>query len=130
MEGKAGKGVRGVSPDAGELPHLVDCPRELSAMSIHDRFCCGVEISRASVIAEALPCPKHLIFRSARKGWEIRKCVQPLVVIRYDGSDLRLLEHELGDEDCVRIARAAPREMTSMAAIPLEKRAAKSANVW
>jgi hypothetical protein len=67
IKGKAGYGVTGVFPDSGKLSHLLDSPWEVSAMSIHNRFCCGVEISRASVIAEALPRAKHLIFRSARQ---------------------------------------------------------------
>jgi hypothetical protein len=57
----------GVFPNSGKLPHLLDPLREVSAMSIHNRFCCGMEISRASVIAEALPRTKHLIFLSARQ---------------------------------------------------------------
>ena len=67
IKGKAGHGMRGVFPDSGKLSHLLDSAWEISAMSIDNRFCCGVEISRASVIAEALPRAKHLIFRGARK---------------------------------------------------------------
>ena len=67
IKGKAGDCMRGVFPDSGKLSHLLDSPWEVSAMSIHNRFYCDVEISRASVIAEALPHAKHLIFRSARQ---------------------------------------------------------------
>jgi hypothetical protein len=67
IKGKAGYGMGGVFPDSGKLSDLLDAPWEISAMSIHNRFCGGVEISRASVIAEALPRAKHLIFRSARE---------------------------------------------------------------
>jgi hypothetical protein len=67
IKGKAGHCMGGVFPDSGKLPHSLDPLREVSAMSIHNRFCGGVEISRASVIAEALPRAKHLIFRSARQ---------------------------------------------------------------
>jgi hypothetical protein len=62
IKGKAGHSVRRVFPDSGELSDLVDPPREISAMSIHNRLRCGVKISRASVIAEALPRAKHVIF--------------------------------------------------------------------
>ena len=94
-------------------------------MPVHNRFCGGVEISRASVIAEALPRAKHLIFRSARQRGEIRKRAEPLVIIRDHGGDLRLLEHELGNEDRVGIAGATPREIAPMPTIPANKRAAK-----
>ena len=126
IKSKAGHCVRGVFPNSGKLSHLLDSLWEVSAMSIHNRFCCGAEISRASVVAEALPRAKHLIFRSARQGGEIGKRAQPLVIIRDDGGDLRLLEHELGDEDCVRVARAAPREITAVATMPIGECTPKS----
>ena len=97
-------------------------------MSMDNRFCGGMEISRASVIAEALPRAKHLIFRSACQRTKIGKSAEPLVIIRDDGCDLRLLEHELGDEDCVRIAGLAPGEIAPVAAIPAEKRSLESAD--
>jgi len=67
IKGKAGYGMRGVFADSGKLSHLLDSAWEISAMSIDNRFCCGVEISRASVIAEALPRAKHLILRGPRQ---------------------------------------------------------------
>jgi hypothetical protein len=65
IERKAGNGVRSVFADARELLQLINATRKLPAMSIHNRFCCGVEIARAFVIAETLPTAKHIIFRSA-----------------------------------------------------------------
>ena len=41
-----------------------------------------------------------------------------------------MLEHELGNEDGVRVARLAPREVAAVVAIPAEKRVAKCANVF
>jgi len=120
--------VRSVFTHARELLHLLDFPRKVSAISIHDSFRCDMEISRASVITEALPRAKHLIFRSARQRTKIGKSAEPLVIIRDDGCDLRLLEHELGDEDCVRIAGLAPGEIAPVAAIPAEKRSLESAD--
>jgi hypothetical protein len=131
IERKAGHCVRGVFADAGKLSHLLNFPWEVSAIWIHNGFGCGVEISRASVITEPLPCPKYLIFRSARQCTEIGKPAQPFVVIRDDGGDLRLLEHELGNEDCVRVARAAPRELAAVTTMPAEKRSLESAyGLW
>src|SRR5207247_5192411 len=60
----------------------------------------------------------------------IRETVQPLVVIRDHCCNLSLLEHELRDENGVRVARSAPREIASVATIPVEKRAAECANVF
>ena len=43
------------------------------------------------------------------------------MIIRDDGGDLRLLEHELGNEDCVRIAGPAPGEIAPMPTIPAQQ---------
>jgi hypothetical protein len=47
-ERKACNRVRGVFADSGKRLHSVDCAWKLSAVSIHHRFCSGVEISRAA----------------------------------------------------------------------------------
>ena len=52
------------------------------------------------------------------------------MIIRDDGGDLRLLEHELGNEDCVRIAGPAPGEIAPMPTIPANRRAAKNGKVF
>jgi hypothetical protein len=67
IECESGYGVRRVFPDPWEFAHLLDCTREAPAASIHNHRCCGVEISRARVIAEALPCAEHVIFAGARQ---------------------------------------------------------------
>ena len=126
IEAKAGHGMRGVFPDAGKLLHLLDFTRKLSSVSIHNRSRCAVEISRASVIAESLPRAKHVVFRSASQCGEIRKPAKPFVIIRDYGGDLGLLEHDLGDEDCVRVARTAPWQLAAVAAIPIQERALKT----
>ena len=47
------------------------------------------------------------------------------MVIRDDGGDLRLLKHELGNEDSVGIASPAPREVAAITAIPTQQSATK-----
>jgi hypothetical protein len=123
IEGKAGKGASSVFADPGELLQSVDCSRELSTMPIHDHFCCRVEISRASIIAEALPRPKDFVFRSFCERGDIRKSAQPFMIVRNDGGDLRLLEHDFRDEDCVRIAGLAPGEIAAITAMPIDQSA-------
>jgi hypothetical protein len=98
-------------------------------MSIHNRFCCGMEISCASVVSKALPRPKHLVFASPCKRGEIGKPVEPFVIIRDHGGDLRLLEHEFGNEDCVRIADPAPGEIAPMPTIPTQQAPTKFARL-
>ena len=122
--------MRGVFSESWKLLHLLDWSRETSAVSIHDGLCAGVQISCARLIAETLPRTQDVIFRSASERSEIRKSAEPFIIIRNDSGDLSLLEHELGNEDGVWVARSAPREVAAVAAIPAEKRAAKRANVF
>jgi len=129
IEGKAGDGVRGIFPDPRELLHFPHRSWEPSAILSCDGPRCGVKISCARVIAEALPGAQDVIFRSASQRSEIGKSTEPLLVIRSDSGYLSLLEHELGDEDGVWVARSAPEEVAPVTAIPAEKRTLKRANV-
>ena len=88
-------------------------------MSRNDGLGGGVQISRPSVIAEALPRVEYVIFASATKRGKIGKAATPFIEIRNDGPDLCLLKHELGNEDRVRIARPAPWQIAAVAAIPI-----------
>src|SRR5947199_17485 len=51
-----------------------------------------------------------------------RPALEPGQVSRHDSVDLRLLEHHLGDEDRVGVARAAPREVAAVDHEPGEER--------
>ena len=97
---------------------------------ICDRPRDGVKISRARVIAQALPRTQDVIFGSASQKGEIGEAAEPLIVIRDHCRDLSLLEHELGDENCVWIARSAPGEVAAVAAIPRKKKAMESADLF
>lgn len=80
---------------------------------------------RSCVIPEALPPMEDLIFRSSSDRREIGEAAEPLIIIRDNSGNLCLLEHELRDEDCVRIVGATPGEVPAVAAIPIAQRAAK-----
>ncbi|MEY2547020.1 MAG: hypothetical protein QOG48_2137 [Verrucomicrobiota bacterium] len=98
-------------------------------MSILHEFGGGVEIPGAAVVAEALPCVQDVVFARARKRGESRETCEPSIIVRQHGRHLRLLEHELRDENRVRIARAAPREIAPVFAIPDAKRGTKRRNI-
>ena len=98
-------------------------------MSILHSLSGGVEITRTGIIAESLPGVQDVVFRRGCECGEVGESAEPLIIIRDNGSDLRLLKHELGDEDCVRIACAPPGKIPATAAIPTEKQAAESADV-
>jgi hypothetical protein len=88
-----------------------------------------MKISRACIIAEALPRTEHVIFGSASQRDKIREAAEPLVVKGDHGGDLSLLKHELGDEDGVGIAGAAPWQITAVAVIPAQKSALECARI-
>jgi ribonuclease HIII len=98
-------------------------------LTLHD-FRCGVQISGTIVIAESLPGVEDRVLRSARNWSEIGKPAKPFMIIRNYCRHLRLLKHELGDENGVRIVGFAPREMTAMKRKPDGKRTTKSRNVF
>ena len=121
IEGEGRDGVRGVFADTGQVSYLVQRFRESLAMSIYDELCGGVKISRASVVAETLPGAQNFAFRCSRETTEMRKAPKPLSIVRQNRRDLRLLEHEFGNEDAVRIARATPWKVAPIVAIPTQK---------
>ena len=63
---------------------------------------------RAQVVAEALPRPDGIRARGSGQVGHRRETRQPGVPLRNHPIDLCLLEHDLGDEHRVGIARAPP----------------------
>jgi hypothetical protein len=92
---------------------------------LHD-FRNRMQIASSRVIAETLPRVEDVTLRSPGEGGEIWEAAEPLIIIRNNGGNLSLLEHELGDEDGVGIARLAPGEITAVLAIPAGQRAMKA----
>lgn len=120
----------GVFSDARQQTQFFNRARQAALVSLLHDFGSGVEISRAGVVAESFPCTKNIVFRDAGQDGKIRKLVEPFIIIRKHGGDLRLVEHQLGNENRVRIAGAAPREIAAIFAVPAEKRVAESAAVF
>ena len=128
VEGEARDRVGGVFSDPGGLPHHSDVVREFSIMSILHEPGGGVQVAGASVVAKSLPGVKDVVLRSQRERGEVREAPEPGVIIRAHGSDCCLLQHELGDEDGVRVAGVAPRQVESVTAIPGEETATENAD--
>ena len=120
--------VRNIAASAGQFTNRSDVAGQNPPVLIPNNPGSGSKVSRAIVITEPLPGVKHGIFRSACDGSEIRKPVEPFIIIGNYRGDLGLLEHELGYENGIRVAPIAPWEFTAIMAKPAEKRAAKDAN--
>ena len=123
MECKGCDRMCGVFSDARQQTQFFNRARQAAMMLMLHDFRCGVEISGPDVVAESLPDAKNIIFRGVGQDGKIWKSVEPFIVKRQHGRDLRLLEHDFGNEDRVGIARLAPRKITAVLAIPSGERA-------
>ena len=84
-----------------------------------------MKISGPIVISEPLPGVKNFGFARVRQVADRRKSLKPAPVIGEDRCHLRLLEHEFGDEDLIRIRSFAPRQFAALTLKPVNQRCAK-----
>ena len=66
---------------------------------------------------------ENIRFRGGGESGETAETAKPFMIVRDDGGDLGLLEHELRDEDRVGIGGSAPGEIAGVFAIPGDERA-------
>ncbi len=115
-EGDRGHRRARVGPDAGQLPPAFE--RAWKCAGRRDDPGRAVQIPRARVVPEAAPLGEDRALgrpgERLRRG-EARK--EPLPASR-DDRDGRLLEHDLGNPDRVRISRPPPRQVALRSAIP------------
>ena len=98
-------------------------------MFLHDGSCCRAEIMSSRVIAEALPGVENFVLRGDGQSGEIWEAPHPLIIVWDDRGDLRLLEHELGHQDRVRISGATPGEIAALFPVPGEEGVAERSGV-
>jgi len=77
-----------------------------------------MQIARAGVIAEPVPRLHDSLGSRASKRVDRRKPRQEAREIVQHAADLRLLEHELGDEDGIRVAGLPPWKFAALPLIP------------
>lgn len=77
-----------------------------------------VQVTRAAVVAEALPKEENIFQGGAGEGVDGGKARHPLLVVWDDGIDARLLAHDLADPDGVGVAGSAPRQRSLDALVP------------
>ena len=82
--------------------------------------------ARPDVVAERIPRLGHLALGRGRQHLHRRKFSEPLGVLRQHAIDLRLLQHDLGHEDVVRVVGLAPRQV---AAVPADTRSADAGGI-
>jgi hypothetical protein len=121
IEGEGHDGVRSVTANSWQSPNRLQRLGKSAAISRYDGLCGRAEVASSRVIAETLPGVKNFVFRRGGKSGKIREAPHPLIKVWDDRGDLRLLEHELRNENCVRIVRPAPRQFAAVARKPAGK---------
>ena len=109
VEREAANGGGRVGADTGQLDQMV------GPTFSRDFPCCTMKVQRTPVVAEPLPLTDHIRRRGGRKRLDGRPALEPGQVARDHPLDLRLLEHDLRDEDRVGITGSTPGKVAAMA---------------
>jgi hypothetical protein len=129
IKGERRDSIGRITTNTGQCPDGREIARKSASMVTLDDFRNRMQVASPRVIAESLPRVEAVTFRSPGQGGEIWEAAEPLIIIRDNGGNLSLLEHELRDEDGVGIASLAPGQGAAMAAIPTQKRAMERVDV-
>ncbi len=81
----------------------------------------AMQVARAPVVAEARPFSEHVRKRRLGETPERREATEEALVHVQYARHLRLLEHDLRDEDGVWVAGAAPGEDAAVARVPADE---------
>ena len=120
-EREAGDRRRRRSPDAGQARDVGERFRKLAGMSLDDELRGAVEVAGTRVIAEPAPQAQDLVLARRGEAGDVGKAGAEALVVRDDRRNLRLLQHDLGEPDRVRIARALPGQVVApVAALPAD----------
>lgn len=118
VEREGGDGSGGVGSDAGQGADGGRIGGEMASVIRDDGSGGAMEIAGAGVIAEALPCMEDVRPGSGGEGLERREESHPAVKVGDHRCDLGLLEHDLRDQNRIRVPRGAPGEIASVAGEP------------
>ena len=82
----------------------------------------GVQVARAGVVAEPLPCLQHIVQRGGGQRPDIGPALEEPVEIRAGRRGHGLLQHDLAEPDAVGLRalarRRAPRQFAAMRVVP------------
>ncbi len=107
--------ARVVTPRGRSFPH--DGPRQL------------VQVARTRVVTESLPGRDHVRLARGGERFERGEPLEEARIELHHARDLRLLEHQLRDEDVVGVAGVAPGQVARVAAKPGAKAHAERAQL-
>src|SRR6266516_1453630 len=107
--------------NARELDELFRCVGQLAVVILTDHARKRVEIGSPRVVSQPIPSLTHRAGPRPRQRLEIRKALEESRIVLRHAAHLRLLQHELGHEHAVRIARAPPWQVARGAGPPGEE---------
>lgn len=126
VEGEGGDGAGGVAADAWKVEEVVGVGGDGGRVTVGDGSGGGVEVAGSAVVTETGPFGEDVVLVGSGEGGEGGEAVHEEREPLGDAGGLGLLEHELGDEGLVGVARAgssgrAPGEITSGGVEPKEQ---------
>src|SRR5882672_5429911 len=82
-------------------------------MQSNDGLRSGVQITGPRVVAQPAPQRQDIVERRCRERLHAGKTRKEAPVVRNNGGNLGLLQHDLGEPDAVGIARPLPRQVVA-----------------
>ena len=104
-----------VRPDARQIGEIVRPTMR------RDLLRCAMQVQPAPVVAEPLPGANDLRGRSRGERLDRGPPLQPGEVPRDDSLDLGLLQHDLGNENRIRVSGLPPRQVAAVLREPGEQ---------
>ncbi len=82
-----------------------------------DSFSTAVEVAATAVIAQPGPVLQNIIERGRGECRQVRETLQETLVIRNNGIDLRLLQHDFRNPDAIAVAALLPGQIMAASLI-------------
>lgn len=111
----------GIRADARECSEGVDTVGECASLLADNVPGQTMKVLGPTVVPEARPRLSDRSWPRPSQGLEGGEAVEEVMPVSFDPGDLGLLEHHLGDEDSVRIARPPPWQVTTVDAKPFQE---------
>ena len=125
MKGKRTDCARRITADAFELQQPFGIFRESSAIAGHRFTRNAVQLQRTDIIAEWVPAPCHFRQRSAREVLHGGVLAQPFTILGEHPVHLRLLKHDLRDQNVVGIGGLPPWQIAAVPGVPFQQESAE-----
>ena len=129
-ECEASNRTRRISTDPFERQQRVFIVRQLAVVACDGLSRDRLQPLRPDVVAKWTPRSRDVRLVRNRQCVKRGKFLEPLGVLGQHTVDLRLLQHDLGHQNVIRVVSAAPRQIASVTAVPREQALTEAATIW